>query len=166
MTTTLQDVPFAVSIDHRATAADHLNRWLPELIALGLELKQAHWNLRGARFKSVHEQLDEILLDVRRGSDDVAERIVTIGSVADGLPHTVAKAATAHAFPDGRMSVEDAVRRCCDALAATIRSGRQAIEALGECDPVSEDLAISIVGPLEKHHWMLRSQLDPTGDEG
>jgi len=110
------------------------------------------------RFKSVHEQLDEILIDVRTAVDDVAERIVTIGGAADGLPDTAAAAGGFSSFATGLLTVEQAIETICDDLAVTIQRGRKCIGAVGEVDPVSEDLAIGVVGTLEKHHWMLQSQ--------
>jgi len=160
-TTTLhRPVPFAISDDARESTTEHLQGWLPYLIALALRLKQAHWNLRGTRFKSVHEQLDEILEDVRDAVDDVAERIVTVGSAADGLPATVAEANGFKPFATGLLTVEQAIDTICDDLAVTVQHGRKCIDALGDPDPISEDMAIAIVGALEKHHWMLSSQKD------
>lgn len=160
-TTTLhRSVPFALSDDARESTTEHLQTWLPYLIALALRLKQAHWNLRGTRFKSVHEQLDEILEDVREAVDDVAERIVTLGAAADGLPATVAEAHGFKPFERGLLTVEDAIETICDDLAVTVQHGRSCISSLGDSDPISEDMAIAIVAAIEKHHWMLRSQKD------
>ena len=47
---------------------------LVNLIDLTLSLKQAHWNVTGANFRSVHLQLDEIIDTVRNASDEIAER--------------------------------------------------------------------------------------------
>lgn len=163
MTTTTnlhRSVPFALADEARETTTNHMQQWLPYLIALALRLKQAHWNLRGTRFKSVHEQLDEILEDVRDSVDDVAERIVTIGAAADGLPSTVAEAHGFKPFERGLLTVEHAIDTICDDLAVTVQHGRRCIGALGESDPISEDMAIAIVGAIEKHHWMLSSQKD------
>lgn len=151
-------VPFDLPDTSREQSIEQLQGWLPFLIASALRLKQAHWNLRGARFKSVHEQLDEILLDVRDAVDDVAERLVTIGGSADGLPATVAAADGFSAFAKGLLTVEQAIDTITDDLALCSKRGRQCIAALGEVDPVSEDLAIGIVASIEKHHWMLQSQ--------
>ncbi|MCA8941199.1 MAG: DNA starvation/stationary phase protection protein [Planctomycetes bacterium] len=156
--TTLRTVPFNLSDDVREQTIGNLQSWLPSLIGLTLRLKQAHWNLRGVRFKSVHEQLDEILADARDAVDDVAERIVTLGGAADGVPSTVSSYAGFGPFPAGLLSVETAIDTICSDLAAVVRDGRRHIGSIGEVDPVSEDLAIGIVGAVEKHHWMLHSQ--------
>lgn len=154
----VRPVPFDLTDESREQSIEQLQNWLPFLIASGLRLKQAHWNLRGARFKSVHEQLDEILADVRDAVDDVAERIVTLGGAANGLPATVASADGFADFALGLLTVEQAIDTICQDLAVVAQRGREGIGSLGEVDPVSEDLAIGIVGSIEKHHWMLQSQ--------
>ncbi len=158
---TLTPVPFDLSEKARGAAADALNGWLVDLVALALRLKQAHWNLRGARFKSVHEQLDEILADVRTAVDDVAERVVTLGAAADGRPETVASKTTLERFPPGRLSVVQAIRTSCSDLAETIKRGRSCQERLAEVDPVIEDLSIGIFCCFEKHYCMFQSQEEP-----
>ena len=149
--------PFDIAFDERTQVADSCNAWLVDLIALGLNLKQAHWNLRGARFKTVHEQLDDILVDVRAAGDDVAERIVTIGAVADGRPATVNEKSTLGAFTGGPLSVRQAIHATCNDLRTVIQHGRLCLKLVA-IDPVTEDLVISICASLEKHHWMIESQ--------
>lgn len=157
-----RSVPFDISDDNRDRTIARLQGWLPGLVGLALRIKQAHWNLRGARFKSIHEQLDEILDDVRAGVDDIAERIVTIGGAADGLPSTVAAYDGFGTFAAGPLSVEQAIDTIADDLEVTVKHGRSVIEALGDLDPISEDLAIGVVAAFEKHHWMLTSQREAT----
>tara|TARA_R110002072_G_scaffold31466_1_gene96901 strand:- start:10051 stop:10548 length:498 start_codon:yes stop_codon:yes gene_type:complete len=157
---TLRPIPFDLAEDARITAVDSLNAWLVDLIALGLRLKQSHWNLRGTRFQSVHEQLDEILVDVRNATDDIAERVVTLGAAADGRPSIVAKHMTLKDFPSGQLTVEQAIRASCGDLGGVIQHGRTCLEAVGRADPISEDLVISVLSALEKHHWMLDAQRD------
>lgn len=157
LTTIHRTAPFNISIEDRTQVADSCNAWLVDIISLSLNLKQAHWNLRGARFKSVHEQLDEILVDVRAAVDDVAERIMTIGAHADGRAITVREHSTLADFPGGSLSVPQAIRATCNDLRTVIQHGRKCLKQAAS-DPVTEDLIISICSALEKHHWMLESQ--------
>lgn len=153
-------VPFDLTDEARDATIGSLQGWLPCLISSALRLKQAHWNLRGTCFKSVHEQLDEILVDVRDAVDDVAERIVTLGGAADGLPQTVSGCDPHEPFPDGLLTVEQATETICVDLSRNVQHGRMCLSILGEADPISEDLVIGVIAALEKHHWMLSSQLD------
>ena len=49
-----------------------LQQALVDLTDLSLLGKQAHWNIKGTRFRALHLQLDEIVDEVRVASDDVA----------------------------------------------------------------------------------------------
>lgn len=135
-----------------------LQQCLFTLIDLALQLKQAHWNLLGDRFLSFHVQLDEIIASARAGSDEVAERIAALGVAADGRPDVVAEQSKLDTFPEGRHGVSETVTMVADRLKTTSRCLRDSIEKVGQVDPISEDLLISICAPLEKHLWMVQSQ--------
>lgn len=133
---------------------------LYDLIDLTLQGKQAHWNVVGPRFRSVHLELDEIVATTREGSDDVAERMATLGFSPDGQASGIEKSSGIERFPEGFVSVEEAVTAYSDRLATVVSHLREGIAAVGEHDPVSEDLLIGISAALEKHLWMLQSQED------
>jgi len=141
-----------------AVIAD-LQATLVELIDLSLLGKQAHWNVVGPNFRSIHLQLDEIVDATRLASDRVAERVATIGGVPDGRADAAA-ASGLPAFPDGRVPVDETVRfvgRTIDAMSERLR---ERILRLADPDPVSQDILISTTDELEKQAWMLRAQLD------
>ena len=86
-------VTSALPDEARRTTGDALQGALVDLIDLSLLGKQAHWNLRGRNFRSVHLQLDEVVDLARAHMDTVAERAVAIGVNPDGRPRTVADTA-------------------------------------------------------------------------
>ena len=66
--------------DRQARTTELLQKNLVNMIDLALLLKQAHWNVLGQNFRSIHLQLDEIIASVRAASsDEIAERITTLG---------------------------------------------------------------------------------------
>lgn len=131
---------------------------LTNLIDLALLMKQAHWCVVGPHFRSIHLQLDEIVQTARAASDEVAERISTLGIAPDGRSSVVASESGLADYPDGFVQVGATIRHVADAVKTTIDELRNAIEKLAELDPVSQDLCIQIAGPLEKHLWMLQVQ--------
>jgi len=131
---------------------------LSNLIDLALQGKQAHWNLTGPNFRSLHLHLDEIIDEARLASDEVAERIVALGISADGRAAKVAEESRLQAFPDGFQTVEATISVYADRMATVITGLRRGIESLGELDPISEDMLIGISGGLEKQMWMLQAQ--------
>lgn len=141
-----------------SAVTEALQGCLTDLVDLALSLKQAHWTVQGDRFRSVHLQLDEIIESVRTASDEVAERISTLGVVPDGRAATIAQETRLEAYPPGFTGGNDTVRLSADRCAAAIKGIRKAIEGIGDHDKVSEDLLIGISGNLEKHLWMLQAQ--------
>lgn len=139
-------------------ATELLQAGLASLIDLSLVLKQAHWNVVGPNFRSVHLQLDEIIVTVRQATDDIAERVVTLGNAPDGRAATVAEGSVLEAFPEGFHGVPEMVSAVADRIKSANDQLRDAIEKMGDLDPVSEDLLISICSQLEKHLWMVQAQ--------
>jgi starvation-inducible DNA-binding protein len=131
---------------------------LSDLIDLSLQGKQAHWNVKGPQFKSIHEQLDEVVNAARLASDEVAERISTLGLPADGRIATVGSSTRLPEYPGDFVTKEDTVRLIADRLAQTIEGLRAAEQITDETDPVSQDLLIGISGGFEKTLWMLQAQ--------
>lgn len=135
-----------------------LQQRLVDIIDLALQLKQAHWCVVGNNFRSVHLQLDEILVDVRDASDEIAERIATLGVAPDGRAKTVAQGSKLADLSNSFESTNGTVTAVADRIQTTVDGLRDSIDKLGDLDPISEDMLIAISGPLEKHLWMLQSQ--------
>jgi len=131
---------------------------LTDLLHLAMQFKQAHWNVRGKQFRSVHLQLDEIIDDARLAADEVAERIVTLNEASDGRPSTIAETSTLEVFPAGFVRTDQVTQLAADRLLSTIQAIRKGIDTVGDLDPISEDLLIGISAKLEKHLWMVQSQ--------
>jgi starvation-inducible DNA-binding protein len=80
-----------LSEEIRAKAVELLNARLADCIDLQTQTKQAHWNVKGPTFIALHELFDGINEEVEDCVDDVAERAVQLGGVAEGTAGTVAK---------------------------------------------------------------------------
>lgn len=127
-------------------------------VDLALTLKQLHWNIRGPHFKPVHEFLDEIIDHARSTSDTLAERMVTLGVPAIGQRATL-PTSPVQKIEDSFIQDTAVIEHTGNALDATIRVLRESQEALGEIDPVTEDLVIAALQDFEKDLWMIRSHL-------
>ena len=140
------------------TVGEALQGALVDLVDLSLVAKQIHWNVVGPRFRSIHLQLDEVVDTARSYSDTVAERASALGIAPDGRAATVASGSAIGTVKDGWQQDTDAVQAMVDALAAIVATSRERMKAVGEPDPVTEDIFISLVGDLEKHHWMFQAE--------
>ncbi|MFI6295458.1 Dps family protein [Nonomuraea sp. NPDC050790] len=147
-----------LSGDAKKVVADALQGALVDLIDLSLVAKQAHWNVIGSHFRSLHLQLDELVAIVREHADTLAERAVALGLNPDGRAATVA-GSTKVTQPE-RAWIEDGkvVALFTDILEGVIQRLRERIAATDEPDPVTQDLLIAVAQDVEKQHWMFQAQ--------
>src|SRR5262245_54542985 len=136
-----------------------LQATLAELIDLSLIGKQAHWNVVGPNFRSIHLQLDEIVDAARLSSDRIAGRIAPLGGAPEGRPAAAAAASKLPDFPSGEIRVHETVQLITEIIDAVTERMHERMERVGESDPVSQDALIDASDQLEKQAWMLRAQL-------
>ncbi|MFF3348303.1 Dps family protein [Streptomyces sp. NPDC002779] len=139
-------------------AGDALQDTLVDLLGLSLIGKQAHWNVVGPRFRSIHLQLDEVVLAAREHADTVAERAAAIGVSPDGRPETVAASLGLPSADEGWLRDTEVVKLMVAALESAIGRLRARIDATEKADPVTQDLLISVTGDLEKQRWMFDAE--------
>lgn len=145
-----------LSDEQTKTVASALQQALVDFIALGLQGKQAHWNIHGSKFLSVHEKLDEIVDFARAASDEIAERMDQIGVAPDGRLKTVVETTRLEAYPPGFVPVEKAVSLVADRLFTVAKTTRESLEKVSD-DPLSEDMLTGFAETLEKQLWMFQA---------
>ena len=145
--------------------ADILQGRLHALNDLQLTLKHAHWNVVGPGFIGVHEMLDPQIEKVRAMVDVVAERTATLGVSPAGTPGALVAARTWDDYSLGRAGVLEHLAALDKVYEGVVEDHRAAVEAVGELDPVSEDMLIGQVAELELFQWFMRSFLTTTGGE-
>jgi starvation-inducible DNA-binding protein len=126
-----------LSQEIRAKAVDLLNARLADAIDLQTQTKQAHWNVKGPTFIALHELFDKINEDVEDYVDEIAERAVQLGGVAEGTARLVAKRSSLSEYPAGTVDGRSHVEALSSALAAFGKSARKAINDandLGDLD--------------------------------
>src|SRR5437588_12016050 len=96
------------------------------------QTKQAHWNVRGPNFSALHELFDKINEEVEDYVDNIAERAVQLGGVAEGTARTVAKRSSLAEYPANAVDGRSHVEALASALAAFGKAARKAIEAANE----------------------------------
>lgn len=132
---------------------------LVELVELGLDAKQAHWNVVGSEFRSIHLELDEIAELARRASDEVAERMAALGTPPDGRPATITVKAPVDPLPGGWIRDRTVLELMSARLDRVCRANRARLGDVAEADPISEAVLTDVLADLEKAAWMLRAQL-------
>ncbi|MDR1426484.1 MAG: DNA starvation/stationary phase protection protein [Bifidobacteriaceae bacterium] len=130
---------------------------LVDLIDLTLLAKQAHWNVHGSHFRSVHLELDEVEAQLRDAQDLVAERLAAVGGNPDGRASTVLATSSVDDIGAGPLAADKVVILFADRLNGVARR----LEAeLGELDAdlPSQDILIGTIQELDKAAWMFRAQ--------
>jgi starvation-inducible DNA-binding protein len=111
----------------KTAAGAALNRALVDLVDLSLVAEQAHWNVVGEGFRSLHLDLDEVVDQTRLFADHVAERAVTLGISPDGRAATVARSSAVPEHPVDRVQDVDVVEYFVSAPTVVIGRLRQCI---------------------------------------
>ncbi len=135
-----------------------LQATLVDLVDLSLIGKQAHWNVIGKNFRSVHLQLDELVTTARNAADQVAERAAALGVTPNGTAKTIAAASGVPAIETGWLKEEQVVAAITSSLASLITRMRARIDETDKPDLVTQDLLIGITQELEQAHWMWQAQ--------
>ena len=144
--------------DTRAKMIDLLNQQLADTFDLFSQTKQAHWNVKGPNFIALHELFDKINEDAVDNVDEIAERVVQLGGVAEGTARTVAKRSSLAEYPANAVDGRSHVEALATVLAAFGKSVRKAIadaNALG--DPDTADLFTEISCGIDRWLWLVEA---------
>jgi len=153
---TKNDIPEAT----RVKVVELLNARLADCIDLQTQTKQAHWNVKGPNFIALHELFDQINEDVEDYVDDIAERAVQLGGLAEGTARMAAKRSSLAEYPamavDGRSHVE-ALSSALAAFGAAARKGIDQANELGDLD--TADLFTEVSRGIDKWLWFVEAHL-------
>ncbi len=138
--------------------ANNMQAVLVDLIELGIQGKQAHWNVVGTNFRDMHLQLDEIIDVARALSDQVAERMRALEVLPDGRSETVTKTTSLAKFPADQVDtgqVTDLIVERLDAVAATCHRVHDDVD---EADPTTADILHAVIEKVEQYSWMVGAE--------
>ena len=144
----------------RSKVVELLNARLADCIDLQTQTKQAHWNVKGPHFIALHELFDKVNEAVEGYVDDIDERAVQLGGVAEGTARTVAKRSSLAEYPAKTLDGRGHVEALSSALAAFGKSARQAINDandLGDLD--TADLFTEVSRGIDKWLWFVEAHL-------
>jgi starvation-inducible DNA-binding protein len=147
--------------DTRAAIVKLLNERLADAIDLQLQAKQAHWNVRGPHFISLHELFDKVAEEVSGFVDEIAERASALGGVAEGTLAAVSSRTTLAAYPltisDGRDHV-DALSKGVAAFGKQVRAAIDQADSAGDAD--TADLFTQVSREVDKQLWFVEAHLE------
>ena len=145
------------TIGRQSQTSSLLQSNLVDLIALGLQTKQAHWNIVGPRFLPLHEFYDRINADALTFQDETAERIRQIGGFPDGNLETISESTVLDPMPTGQLSDSETVTLITHRLRLVVEALRDRLVTIEDLDVVTADMVHAHIHTLESHLWMLSS---------
>ncbi len=156
MLPTRNDLPLAT----RQSMADALNATLADLIDLNIQCKSAHWNVKGLQFASLHALFEAIADEAAELADEVAERAVTLGGIAESSLATVAKRTRMPSYNESNLSSHSCLSSIAAALATLASHARKDIDMAAEMgDAVTADLYTGLVRAIDKRLWFVEAHL-------
>jgi len=142
----------------RAISIGLLNEHLAGALDLRLQAKQAHWNVKGPQFAALHELFDEVAAGLDESADDLAERVASLGGVAQGTLQAVAQASRLPEYPVDQQWGCDHVQTLSRALA---EFGKLVRKAIGDADEAGDagtaDLFTQVSRAADKLLWKVES---------
>ena len=150
--------PSHLSDAARKSLIETLNSRLSDGLDLHMQIKVAHWNVRGPNFPALHPLFETFAVSLAAHNDAVAERAVTLGGRALGTARHVAAHSKLAEYPQETERDVEHVKLLAariDAYLAGLRATRTVAEEHRDTDTV--DLLTGIVTEFEKHSWFLHA---------
>ncbi len=151
---TKNDIPQAT----REKVIEILNKRLADAIDLKSQAKQAHWNVKGMSFFSLHELFDQVATEVETHIDTIAERITSLGGTALGTVRIAARESSLNEYPheitEGSAHVEALSSALAD-FGAKVRKNIDETQELGDADTAV--LFTEISRSIDKLLWLVEA---------
>jgi starvation-inducible DNA-binding protein len=147
-----------LSEDIRVRAIELLNARLADAIDLATQTKHAHWNVKGPNFIALHELFDKINEEVEDYVDEIAERAVQLGGVAEGTARMAARRSALAEYPRTAVGGSSHVEALSSVLAAFGKAAREAINTandIGDLD--TADLFTEVSRGIDKWLWFVEA---------
>lgn len=146
----------------RGQSIELLNKHLAAAIDLHAQMKQAHWNVRGPSFISIHELFDKVSAEVEEYSDQIAERAGGLGGTAYGTVQMAAERSFLIPYPLGIADETQHIFAVAGALAAFGQSAREAIKLADDFgDADTADLFTQVSRGIDQQLWFVEAHIDP-----
>ncbi|KLV05568.1 DNA polymerase sliding clamp subunit [Photobacterium aquae] len=145
--------------DQTIVLSEALNKLLADYQLLYMNVRGYHWNIKGRNFFELHAKFEEMYNDLILKVDELAERILTLGSRP---VHGYSKYLALAEVPE-KLDVTDgteAIRNILDAYKILILKQRRILASASELgDEGTVALMSDYIGQQEKETWMLNAYL-------
>jgi len=144
----------------RRAMIELLNQQLADVLDLGLQAKQAHWNVKGPHFIGLHELFDKVAEELEGFTVNIAERAVELGGVALGTVQVVSKHSRLPAYSPDLASGQKHVAALSSALAQFGTTTRAAVDTAAKAgDADTADLFTEVSRAVDKLLWLVEAHM-------
>jgi starvation-inducible DNA-binding protein len=147
-----------ISLERRTQLNALMNQRLASAVDLQMQMKQAHWNVKGPSFIGLHELFDKVAEAVEGYVDQIAERIVQLGGVAEG---TVRMAAAKTRLTEYSPEISDGLAHVESVARALSTFGQEARDTIYEADELDDadtaDLFTEVSRGIDKWLWFVEA---------
>lgn len=146
-----------------------LNQTLVDLTAVTMQLKDAHWNVKGLHFYQFHQLFEDLIDILEPHLDTVAERASALGGQALATPQDVVQQSTipalSHQGTDGQSLITELAHHVA-ILDANLHRHIQTVDDVADLD--TADLLNEVSRDVSKALWFLEAHLQgqSTGMQG
>jgi starvation-inducible DNA-binding protein len=135
-----------------------MNQRLADAVDLQMQMKQAHWNVKGPSFIALHELFDKVSEAVEGYVDTIAERIVQLGGIAEG---TVRMAAARTRLPEYSSEIAEGTAHVESVARALSTFGKEVRSTIDEAnafdDAGTADLFTEVSRGIDKWLWFVEA---------
>lgn len=131
---------------------------LNDSLAVALDAKQVHWNVRGNGFRGLHKLFDEIHASATEYADLIAERLAQFGVVTDPFPQgsKLPRTNKLDVSPDACvLAMSQSLSNYSERLREAVRL------AEGARDAATVDILSEILRGSDKYLWFVEAYLGP-----
>ena len=139
-----------------------LQNTLSELQALQLQTKQAHWNVSGTLFYTLHELLQDHYEGISKYADDTAERMLSVGASSDGRAITIVASSRLPEIPAGFIDDAQVIQFFIYQYETVGQRIFQRIGDVEKADPTTANQLQEVEAAIEKYQWQMRAFLQNT----
>lgn len=147
----------ALAAKTRKTSIALLNQALADFSDLASQFKNAHWNVRGPQFYTLHELFERLAGQVEEPIDEIAERATALGGIVGGSLRQAAVLTRLPKFPESAQGLElvQALAQTVSVAANQIRAEIDVADEAG--DAGTADLLTELSQNLDKALWLLEA---------
>ncbi|MDE3741262.1 Dps family protein [Maribacter polysaccharolyticus] len=145
--------------DYKTTITKALNALLSDVQIYTMNVRGLHWNIKGKNFFLLHEKYEELYNEADEMVDEIAERILAIGSSPLHTHGDYLANKTLEVAKDVTKG-EQGVALVLGNLKYLLRKEREILELASEgSDEATTNSVSDFISTQEKHIWMLESFL-------